>query len=38
MEMMGLCDGELRLPLIPAVEETRTALANCLRELGYLTN
>ena len=38
MEMLGLCDGELRLPLIPAAEETRTALANCLRELGYLTN
>ena len=38
MEMMGQCSGELRLPLIPAAEETRMALKKCLTELGYLKN
>lgn len=36
MEMMGQCSGELRLPLIPAAEETRMALKKCLTGLGYL--
>ena len=38
MEMMGQCSGELRLPLIPAAEETRAALKKCLTGLGYLKN
>lgn len=36
MELLGLCSGELRLPLIPAGENTRTLLKNALTGLGAL--
>lgn len=36
MELMGLCTGEMRLPLIEASEETRQKLSHALTELGLL--
>jgi hypothetical protein len=32
--MLGLCTGELRLPLAPATEATRTRIAAALAEAG----
>ena len=34
MEQMGLCGGELRLPLIPAGEDTRRQLLAAMKDLG----
>lgn len=34
MEMMGLCSGDLRLPLVRPVEATRKALAEALKDYG----
>ena len=34
MEQMGLCGGELRLPLIPAGEGTRRQLLAAMKDLG----
>lgn len=36
MEMLGLCSGELRLPLSPMRPETRARLQDALREYGLL--
>lgn len=36
MEKLGLCSAELRLPLIPAGEETRAKLDRALADLGLL--
>ena len=36
MEKLGLCSAELRLPLIPAGEETRAKMDRALAELGLL--
>ncbi|MBP3646584.1 MAG: 4-hydroxy-tetrahydrodipicolinate synthase [Clostridia bacterium] len=38
MQLMGLCEGELRLPLIEAGEETKKKLSHALTELGLLNN
>ena len=38
MQLMGLCEGELRLPLIEAGEETKKKLSHALNELGLLNN
>ncbi|MCE5342876.1 MAG: 4-hydroxy-tetrahydrodipicolinate synthase [Eubacteriales bacterium] len=34
MEMMGLCDGEVRLPLVPMGEENRAKLRQALLDFG----
>ena len=36
MELLGLCGGELRLPLIPAGEDTRRRLRDALVQMGIL--
>lgn len=38
MQLMGLCEGELRLPLIEAGEATQKKLSHALTELGLLNN
>ena len=37
MEMMGLCDGEMRLPLSPIQPENRAKLESALRDYGLLS-
>ena len=34
MEMMGLCEGEVRLPLVPIGEANRARLREALLEAG----
>jgi 4-hydroxy-tetrahydrodipicolinate synthase len=34
MEMIGLCSGELRLPLVRPGETTRKVMADALKEYG----
>lgn len=36
LSLMGLCRDEMRLPLLPAIEDTRTLLADVLRKLELL--
>lgn len=36
LSLMGLCRDEMRLPLLPATEDTRTLLADVLRKLELL--
>jgi len=38
MQMMGLCSGELRLPLCPLSDDHRTALKQALKDYGLLKN
>lgn len=36
LEMMGMATGELRLPLVPVAEATRSKIADVLRKLGVV--